>query len=258
MRMIKKLWRLSCTLASSWSWMRRKLRSALFSKESQAYRRPGTCLSPNTPQHYSTAPQLFINNAELIPQSVSCGLAGRSSEKQKHQDSAKSDHSEGQEQDEYGGSTDEEPGDVQETAAPTSLPPGQNSLLEQLLESVLSNWPSQALGNHLESSNRAYVPSLNNYSCGIIKTRKNMSLLHCCRSSWACLHQFMPRIQPWHHRSYVIPRWAPTNRHSGHLSLLTSMLHFIRLWTCAPKGPSVINAPPVQEWMCILYTPDRT
>lgn len=122
MRMIKKLWRLSCTLASSWSWMRRKPRSALFSKESQAYRRPGTC-----PQQYSVAcaPQLFLNNAEPIPQSVSCGLASRSSEKQKHEDSVKSDHSACQEQDAYDGSTDEETGDVQETAASTSLPPGQ-------------------------------------------------------------------------------------------------------------------------------------
>lgn len=49
-----------------------------------------------------------------------------SSDQQKNDDSVKSA---GQEQDEYGGSTDEEPGDVQETAASASLPPGQISIL---------------------------------------------------------------------------------------------------------------------------------
>lgn len=78
------------------------------------------------------APQLFMNDAELIPPSVSCGLASRSSEKQKNEDSVKSNQSAGQEQDEYCGSTDEEPGDVRETAASTSLPPGQISIVEQL------------------------------------------------------------------------------------------------------------------------------
>lgn len=79
-----------------------------------------------------------MNDAELIPRSVSCGLASGSSEKQKNEDSVKSDQSAGQEQDEYGGSTDEEPGDVRETATSTSLPPGQISIVEQLLESVVS------------------------------------------------------------------------------------------------------------------------
>lgn len=57
-------------------------------------------------------------------------LTSGSSEKQKNDDSAKSDQSAGQEQDEYGGSTDEEPGDLRETAASTSLPPGQISIVE--------------------------------------------------------------------------------------------------------------------------------
>lgn len=64
MRVRKKPWRPSCSLASSWSWTRRKPRSALFSKESHTYRRPGTRLSPNAPP-----PELFVNDAEPIPPS---------------------------------------------------------------------------------------------------------------------------------------------------------------------------------------------
>lgn len=69
---------------------------------------------------------------------MSCGFASGSAEKQKNEDSVKSDQSADQQQDEYGGSTDEEPGDLLETAASTSLPPGQISIVEQLLESVVS------------------------------------------------------------------------------------------------------------------------
>ncbi|TNM92074.1 hypothetical protein fugu_019086 [Takifugu bimaculatus] len=46
-----------------------------------------------------------------------------SADKQQKKDSVKCDQSAGQEQDEYGGSTDEEPGDARETGASASLPP---------------------------------------------------------------------------------------------------------------------------------------
>ncbi|XP_056874998.1 DNA repair protein XRCC4 isoform X2 [Takifugu flavidus] len=50
-------------------------------------------------------------------------LQEASADKQQKKDSVKCDQSAGQEQDEYGGSTDEEPGDARETAASASLPP---------------------------------------------------------------------------------------------------------------------------------------
>lgn len=59
---------------------------------------------------------------------MSRGLASRSSDKQKKEDSVKSNQSADQEHDEYGGSTDEEPEDRRETAASPSLPPGQISI----------------------------------------------------------------------------------------------------------------------------------
>lgn len=79
-----------------------------------------------------------MNDAELIPPTVSCILTSGSSEKQKNEDSVKSDQSAGQEQEEYGGSTDEEPEDIRETAASTSLPPGQIFIVEQLLINIVS------------------------------------------------------------------------------------------------------------------------
>lgn len=93
-----------------------------------------------------------------------------SADKQQKKDSVKCDQLAGQEQDEYGGSTDdEEPGDAQETAASASLPPGQISIFERLLESCLHRWeednshsPSLALGKHLDSSSVAYIRGLNN------------------------------------------------------------------------------------------------
>lgn len=54
-----------------------------------------------------------------------------SADKQQTEDSVKCDQSAGQQQDDYGGSTDEEPGDVRETAASASLPPGQISIFER-------------------------------------------------------------------------------------------------------------------------------
>lgn len=64
-----------------------------------------------------------------------------SADKQQKKDSVKCDQSAGQEQDDYGGSTDEEPGDARETAASASLPPGQISIFERLLESCcLYRW----------------------------------------------------------------------------------------------------------------------
>lgn len=42
MRVVKKPWRQSCTLGSSWSWMRRKPRSAVSKKLWHTYRRRGT------------------------------------------------------------------------------------------------------------------------------------------------------------------------------------------------------------------------
>lgn len=56
-------------------------------------------------------------------------------------------------------------------------------LCPQVRSPSLNVKPSQALRKHLESSSLAYIISLNNCSCGIIKTRKNMSTLHCCRGS---------------------------------------------------------------------------
>lgn len=64
-----------------------------------------------------------------------------SADKQQKKDSVKSDQSAGQEQDAYGGSTDEEPGDARETPASASPPPGQICVFERLLESCcLYRW----------------------------------------------------------------------------------------------------------------------
>lgn len=72
-----------------------------------------------------------MTDAELIPRSPSRGLASTTSDKRNSEDPLKSEQSAGQELDEYGGSTDEEPADVQDV-----LPPGQISTFERSLENV--------------------------------------------------------------------------------------------------------------------------
>lgn len=66
----------------------------------------------------------------MLPWCALCGLCCRSSDGQKNEDSEKSERSAGQDEDEYGGSTDEEPEEMQPTPASTLSSRGKSSLNE--------------------------------------------------------------------------------------------------------------------------------
>lgn len=66
----------------------------------------------------------------MLPSCARCGLCWRSSDGQKNEDLEKSERSAGQDEDEYGGSTDEEPEEMQSTPASTLSSRGKSSLNE--------------------------------------------------------------------------------------------------------------------------------
>lgn len=66
----------------------------------------------------------------MFPWRALCVLSCRSSDGQKNEDSVKSNRSAGQDEDEYGGSTDEEPEEMQATPASTLSSRGKISLNE--------------------------------------------------------------------------------------------------------------------------------